>query len=72
MAKKSSMGVELLGIVLIIVGIGLMLWGNHKSGSFISQLNFNITGSHTDAVMKFYIGGAVSFIAGVLLYLKKK
>jgi hypothetical protein len=71
MAKKSSSAVDLIGIILMVVGIGLVLWGHQISGSFFSKLTLKITGAHADKVMKLYIGGAASFVAGFVLYLKR-
>ncbi len=71
MAKKSSSNLDLISILLMIIGIGLVLWGHQMSGSFYSKLTLKLTGTHADKVMKFYLGGAASFIVGLVLYLKK-
>ncbi len=71
MAKKSSSTNDLIGILLIVVGIGLVLWGHQISGSFYSKLTLKLTGAHADKVMRLYIGGAASFITGLVLFLKK-
>lgn len=62
---------KILGIALLIVGVGLAYWGYQQSGSIGSQLAETMTGSPTDKVMMLYIGGAVSFVVGLLLVLKK-
>ena len=67
---KSGKNNRLLGIVLLVAGIGLVIWGYQLSGSVGSQLTKAISGSHTDKVMLMYIGGAASAIAG-LFFLKK-
>jgi hypothetical protein len=41
------------------------------SGGVGSQLNQAFSGSPTDKVMAFYIGGAVSLAVGLFLLLKK-
>ncbi len=71
MAKKSSSTNDLVGILLIVVGIGLVLWGHQISGSFYSKLTMKLTGAHADKVMRLYIGGAASFVIGLVLFLKK-
>ena len=48
---KSSQYRKLIGMVLTVVGIGLAIWAYRMSGSFGSQLNAAITGSHGDKVM---------------------
>jgi len=66
---KSSM--KIISIVLMASGIGLASWGYNLSGGFGSQVTQAFTGSPTDKVMMFYIGGAVSFATGLFLYIKK-
>ena len=62
---------KLVGIVLLIIGLGLAYWGYQASESLGSQLSETVTGSPTDKVMMFYIGGAVSFVLGLVLIVKK-
>ena len=68
MTKQS---IKIASIALMTLGIGLALWGYQISGGLGSQVSQAITGSHTDKVMGLYIGGAVSFIVGIYLYIKK-
>ena len=69
MAKKKNN--KLIGLILLVVGVGLAIWGYQLSGSVGSQLTKAISGSHTDKVMLMYIGGAVSAIAGLFMLTKK-
>jgi len=71
MAKGSKLAMKPISIALIIIGIGLAFWGYQLSGSVGSQLSQTLTGSPTDKVMTFYIGGAVSFFIGLYLFIKK-
>lgn len=68
---KSSQNRKLIGMVLTVVGIGLAIWAYRMSGSFGSQLNEALTGSHGDKVMMLYIGGAACVVAGLFLLVKK-
>lgn len=61
---------KIIGIVLVVLGIGLALWGHQLSGSIESQITQAFTGSDTDKVMTFYITGAISFIVGIYLFVK--
>jgi phosphate/sulfate permease len=70
MANGSSSAMKIIGIVLVVIGIGLAFWGYRLSGSLGSQLTQALTGSDTDQVMRFYIGGAASFVVGVFLLFK--
>ena len=71
MSKGSKLAMKPVSIALIIIGIGLAFWGYQLSGSVGSQISQALTGSHTDKVMTFYIGGAVSFFIGLYLFIKK-
>lgn len=68
---KSRQQKKLIGLVLMVVGVGLAIWGYRMSGSFGSQLNEALSGSYGDKVMLLYIGGAACFVAGLFLSLKK-
>lgn len=61
---------KIIGIILIVVGAGLALWGYQLSGSAGSQITQAVTGSDTDKVMILYISGAVSFVVGIYLFVK--
>ena len=71
MAKDSISMMKLVGIALVVIGLGLAFWGYRLSGSVGSQLAQAFTGSATDKVMTFYISGAVSFVVGLYLFIKK-
>ena len=62
---------KILGLVCIVLGIGLAIWGYQLSDSVESQLTEVITGADTDKVMIFYITGAISFVVGLFLFIKK-
>jgi hypothetical protein len=70
MANGSASAKKTIGIVLVVIGIGLAFWGYRLSGSLGSQITQAVTGSDTDQVMRFYIGGAVSFVVGLSLLFK--
>ncbi|MET3999809.1 DUF3185 family protein [Marinobacterium sp. MBR-109] len=62
---------KIIGIVLLVLGVGLAIWGYQLSGSVESQVTQAVTGSDTDKVMTLYIMGAVSFFVGIFLFIKK-
>lgn len=70
MAQGSSLK-KTIGIVLMVSGVSLALWGLQMSGTFGSELSRAFTGSDTDEVLTFYILGAASLIIGFFLYSKK-
>ena len=71
MAMGSGTAIKIVGIALVVLGIGLAIWGYQLSGSVGSEVTRVITGSNTDKVMTFYITGAISFIVGLYLFVKK-
>lgn len=70
MAMGSRSTMKITGIILIVIGAGLALWGYQLSGSVGSQLTQVVTGSDTDRVMIYYITGAASFVVGIYLFAK--
>jgi hypothetical protein len=71
MAMGSATTMKIIGIALVVIGLGLAIWGYQLSGSVGSQITQTVTGSDTDKVMTFYITGAVSFVVGIFLFAKK-
>ena len=69
MAKKSKM--KTISIILLITGIGLLLWGYQISGSLGSQLNNAFNGAPSDRVLMLYIGGAISLVIGIYLQVRR-
>lgn len=71
MASGSNSTMKIIGIVLAVIGLGLAFWGYRLSGGVGSQITQAVTGSPTDKIMAFYIGGAVSFVVGLYLLIKQ-
>lgn len=69
MAKESNR--KAISIVLMVIGVGLVIWGYQISGSVGSQFTRAFAGSNTDKVMTLYISGAASFVVGLYLFIKK-
>lgn len=70
MAIGSGVSMKIIGIILVVIGIGIAIWGYQLSTSVGSQITQAVTGSDTDKVMTFYIVGAVSFFVGIYLFRK--
>ncbi|MBE0514176.1 DUF3185 family protein [Sulfurimonas sp.] len=60
-----AMTSKVIGIILVVIGVGVAIWGYQLSSSVGSQVTQAVTGSDTDKVMTFYIAGAVSFVVGL-------
>lgn len=61
---------KLLGLILMIAGVGLILWGVQMYGSFGSELSRAFSGSPTDKTIGAFIAGAVSLLSGLFLFKK--
>ncbi len=62
---------RVMGLALVVLGIGLAIWGYQLSDSIGSQITEAVTGADTDKVMTYYISGAISFVVGLFLFTKK-
>jgi uncharacterized membrane protein len=67
MAKSSK---KLMGLILLIIGLVLILWGVQMYGSFGSELSRAFSGAPTDKTIGAFIVGAVSLVVGLFLYKK--
>lgn len=62
---------KLIGIVLVVVGVGLLLWGFNLYDAFSSRVTRAVTGSPPDKTVVILIAGAVCAAAGVFQLIKK-
>ncbi|MGO8764450.1 MAG: DUF3185 family protein [Limisphaerales bacterium] len=58
---------KVIGLICIVVGVMLLVWGHKMSESIGSQLQATFVGGPTEPVMHRYIGGVVLLIAGIAL-----
>lgn len=59
-----------IAVALMIVGVGLAIWGYQESGNLGNQLASSLTGSFTDKVMFIFIAAAASFGVGLFMFRK--
>ncbi|HCC81646.1 hypothetical protein C9933_00880 [Methylophaga nitratireducenticrescens] len=65
-------GQKLLGIILVVIGIILLVFGFNASQSLGDQVTETFTGRFTDETMWYIIGGAVAVVVGGFLALGRK
>ncbi len=65
-------GNQIIGIVLLGIGIVLLFFGYQSSQAMDDQITEAITGRFTDATMWFFIAGGVSALAGIGMLAFKK
>jgi hypothetical protein len=68
MAKKNT---NTIGIILLVAGIGLLIWGINLYGAFGNKLARTFSGASTNETMTFLIAGAVCTVLGALMVFKK-
>lgn len=68
MAKKNT---NSIGIILLVAGIGLLIWGINLYGAFGNRIARVISGASTNETMMFLIAGAVCTVLGALMVFKK-
>lgn len=62
-----------LGVILLVVGTWLLVWGHNLARSIGGQLQNAFTGSPGDKPMHLYIGGVVMLLLGLfLIFFKRK
>ena len=57
---------KIIGAILLVVGVFLLIRGHDISQSINSQVKNLFTGSPSDQVMYYYLGGAVCCAVGVV------
>lgn len=60
---------KLMGVVLLIVGVALLVFGVNASHSFADQVSNTFTGHFTDATTWYILGGIGCGIAGLMVLL---
>ena len=68
MSKKSS---KMIGIVLLVVGIALLVWGVDVYGAFGSKLGRAISGDISNKALALFIIGGISSGLGIYKILGK-
>jgi hypothetical protein len=58
-----------IGLALLAVGIGLLIYGAHASDSVSSSVSRFFTGNPTDKAVWFLLGGAAATICGAVMAL---
>ena len=62
---------KMIGVALLIVGVGLLVWGYNISQSVSGQFSQAFSGSPGDKAMYMYIGGAICAALGIFSLIKK-
>ncbi|MDR9498824.1 MAG: DUF3185 family protein [Hydrogenovibrio sp.] len=71
METNTNSAMKIIGIILMVVGAGIVIYGFQLSQSIGSEVTQAVTGSETDTVMAYYVSGAVSFVVGLFFFAKK-
>lgn len=60
---------KLMGVVLLVVGVALLVFGVNASHSFADQVSHTFTGHFTDATTWYILGGIGCGVAGLVALL---
>lgn len=63
------MAIKAVGLVLIVSGVGLLVFGTMKAEGLGAQFHEFFTGTPPDRVVWMWIGGAISLVLGLFLAL---
>lgn len=63
---------RIIGIVCLVIGIMLLVWGHDTAHSFNDQVKNVFTGTPTDRAKYYYIGGAALSVYGLFRLIWKK
>ena len=55
---------QIIGILLVAVGIFLLVFGYNASQAPLDQLSEAFTGKYRDATMLYLVGGIIALVAG--------
>ena len=58
---------RILGIVLLVIGVAVLIYGLNASHSLADRVSDTFTGRFTEATTWYIIGGAASGLLGLLL-----
>lgn len=61
-----------IGVICLVIGVLLLVWGHRMSQSIGSQLQNAFTGSPGDQPMHLYIAGTAAGLFGLLLIFWKR
>jgi hypothetical protein len=56
---------KIIGVIALVIGIMLLVWGHNIAQSLNSQVKNIFTGSPTDRATYYYIGGAALTLYGL-------
>ncbi len=71
MAKKGKIDQKQIAIILLIIGIGLLVWGFQLYGGFGEKLSRSVGGASSNQTMLILIGGAACTALGAFRLFKK-
>lgn len=69
--RKSNKNIAMIGVILLISGICIAIWGSQMSESFGSAVTRVFAGTPPARVVYAYIGSVVCIIAGLYLIGRK-
>jgi uncharacterized membrane protein len=63
---------KIIGVILVVVGVYLLLQGHDLSGTIPSQVKNIFTGSPSQKVTYYYLGGALCCAVGLVEFFRSE
>jgi len=60
---------RIIGIVFLVIGVGLFVFGMNASNSAADQISHTFTGRFTDGTTWYILGGLAAAVVGVVMML---
>ncbi len=62
---------KIIGLVLLVVGVGALLFGFNATNAPTEELTEAFTGQYSDQTMIYLIGGAAAAAVGAFMFFRK-
>jgi len=72
MKRKNNNTKKLLGIILVIIGSVLLVWGYNEARSVNSEISRLFSGNPTQNTMVYYIAGSLCLAMGVFTLFRSR
>ena len=65
------MNKKIIGIVLLVVGVAAIVWGYNQSQTVGGQISEAFSGSPSNEILAYYIGGGIAAAVGIFMLMKR-
>jgi nitrate reductase gamma subunit len=62
---------KIIGILLLAAGVAAIVWGYNQSQTVGGQISEAFSGSPSNEILAYYIGGGIAALIGIFMLLKR-